>query len=605
MDRHFSNGAVSVFVFIMAMSNWAVSTNETPICPVQSCECAYITLELLHEEAFLLNCSDQRTHFTLHYLPMHQHIHFALQRRQPYFADFKGSYANIGALDMSNNNMRELKYEGFRNFTSLKSLDLSRNNLKEIKAFSFTGLNSTRILNLSHNSISFIEPGALGKLLKLFLLDMNDNRLHRVGKGWFQELPNLQHLSLQGNGLIGIDEGAFAPLVGLKTLSLANNQLFAMSKTSLKGLDQLETLDLSRNVLNAVPSAAYSGLTELQVIILDANPIKEVTSFAFQKLSIRTLSMSRMSRLKFVEANAFTDLPSLNNLQLHSNPKLIYISPTAFHNLPALKTLNISYNALFTISPALLTTLPGLKTISLVGNPLLCDCNILWIKTLIDRTSDTRSQNMSLIEGDIRRDRIDIKAVTIETENQLLCNAPVHLWNTPVVNLTTDQIPLMCPPTILQSVATNYQENIGDDLELRCVAIGIPEPHIHWITPTNRVLNGSSNMSRFRFQRPGTLKIQYIKPMDSGTYACRATNNQGADEKATVVKVHSNSIHLLQITVASNFITLTWNGSASTITTSDYLIMYRKSGTREEYRKIEIHPYMRTYTFTHLAPLTR
>ena len=95
-----------------------------------------------------------------------------------------------------------------------------------------------------------------------------------------------------------------------------------------------------------------------------------------------------------------------------------------------------------------------------------------------------------------------------------------------------------------------------------------------------------------------------MQVIDAGTYTCVATNELGYDTALTQLRIHSKNVHILHKGIATNFITVTWNGTNETVRTSNYLLLYRRSGTQEEYGKIHLQPYMRTYTITNLTPET-
>ena len=134
--------------------------------------------------------------------------------------------------------------------------------------------------------------------------------------------------------------------------------------------------------------------------------------------------------------------------------------------------------------------------------------------------------------------------------------------------------------------------------------MGLPVPHVHWILANGKIVNNTSNFSRIRLDTPGTMTIGHLKPIDAGTYTCVATNDGGYDTSSSVLRVHDKNIHILRKGVATNFVTVTWNGTSPTITTSDYLLLFRKLGSKEDYGSVSLRPYMRAYTFGNLKPQT-
>ena len=122
--------------------------------------------------------------------------------------------------------------------------------------------------------------------------------------------------------------------------------------------------------------------------------------------------------------------------------------------------------------------------------------------------------------------------------------------------------------------------------------------------PSGKLLNNTSNESRIRLSASGKLSILHVKAKDAGTYSCIATNSLGQDMVTFVLHVHNKNIHILHKGIATNFITVTWNGTDSTVLSSDYLILYRRHGSNKDYGRVHLRPYMRTYTITGLSPDT-
>ena len=107
-----------------------------------------------------------------------------------------------------------------------------------------------------------------------------------------------------------------------------------------------------------------------------------------------------------------------------------------------------------------------------------------------------------------------------------------------------------------------------------------------------------------RLSSSGSLELLHVKAKDAGTYTCVASSSTGKDAVSIILHVHNKNIHILHKGIATNFITVTWNGTDSTVLSSDYLILYRKSDSDQDYGKVHLRPYMRTYTITNLHPNT-
>ena len=294
-----------------------------------------------------------------------------------------------------------------------------------------------------------------------------------------------------------------------------------------------------------------------------------------------------MPELRSVDKKSFMNLPDLTILQLHDNPKLAYLDAEAFVNLPNLKVLYMHNNALQALPRSPLKQAPKLEEVSIYHNPLRCDCNARWVREVIGQNETANVTQMHFAEP-----------------TRISCATPADMRGKLLKDLDVDSLPHKCPPTLIRFFNDSYQMEVGQTITYECRAIGVPQPHIHWILANGKVVNNTSNYSRVRLGAVGSLSVLQVKALDAGTYTCVATNSEDYRTTSTQLQVHSKDIHLLHKGVATNFITITWNGTDSTVFTSDYIILYRESGSDEEYGKIHLRPYMRTYTITNLKPLT-
>ena len=498
------------------------------------------------------------------------------------------SLPRLEEIDLSHNQISSLGlYPMFENFTSLRLLSLENNELQSLLHASFQGLPNLEQLRLDSNYINSIEDHSFDGLVSLKMLSLSDNQLVSLSKHWFDSVPRLQILHLANNRLTSIDNAPFENLQGLNKLYLQGNQLLELDKTSFKGLDGLQLVNLNDNAFQEVPSRAFTIFKRLRVLSLDGNPLEKITSRSFQEFSVSEISVNSMPDLVLVDAEAFFNLPQLTTVQLHDNPQLAYVDDNAFVQVDHLRALYVHNNQLVALPAGLPRELPRLQVVSLYGNPLKCDCNIYWIKQLLTKNT---TYNHTVIH--------------FPESNSLICHGPAELTNQLLGNIALESIPKTCPPTVIPFFNDSYQRELGESITYECRAVGVTQPHIHWILSNGKAVNNTSNFSRVRLGAMGSLKIHHLKPLDAGTYTCVATNDRGYDTTSTVLRIHSKNIHILHKGVATNFITVTWNGTDSTVLTSNYLILYRRQGTDENYGRIKLRPYMRTYTITNLRPQT-
>lgn len=489
-------------------------------------------------------------------------------------------------IDLSFNDLANLEPSPvFGNLTLLRYLSLEHNKLYSLSDETFTGLDNLNELILADNVIDEIEPHSFSGLSQLRTLSLKGNKLSGLNPQWFVDLTNLDSLLLSDNFILEIPDGTFDSLSHLTKLSLANNKLRALNKMAFKGMRQLQSLDLSGNRFTEIPSLSLTAFTKLRMLILDKNPIHRLGMLDMRNIFITEIHLNNMLDLITVDTDAFYDLEDLTVLHLHDNPKLMYVDPVAFHNVPKLASLFLHNNSLMALPTQLLSSLPSLATISVYGNPLRCDCNIRWIKQLL-----TNGQNRSIIFQD---------------SDRLQCDTPTRLNSKFLKDVPLTSIPKVCSPTVIPFFQDSYQRQLGDRITFECRGIGEPQPHIHWILSNNKVVNNTSNISRIRLDTSGSLSLDHLKSEDAGTYTCVATNANGYDTTSAVLRVHNQDIHILYRGIATNFVTVTWNGTSSTVATSNYLILYRKAGgAASTYRSVHIRPFMREYTVSNLKPET-
>lgn len=292
-------------------------------------------------------------------------------------------------LHLNSNKISSVNNETFIGLMTLIILDLSDNFLDELGANVFSTLPKLEEINLSKNRIHRIHEKSLNSLLSLRVLYLNDNNLNRVPSEAFDSLAALAELYLGINSFTEIENGAFMKLRGLSLLDLKGVGLSNISMDTFHGLDDcLRELDISDNRLHQVPTETLHHLTRLEKLIIGQNNFETIPSKAFNSINLRHIDISGSSKLYRIESGAFAATPSLETLSIVSNKALSEIQIGAFTGLIFLKNLNLRDNAL-TVIPENLVNWDELSFFDVSENPILCDCNILWLQVLLN------SQNTS------------------------------------------------------------------------------------------------------------------------------------------------------------------------------------------------------------------
>ncbi|XP_056156382.1 leucine-rich repeat and fibronectin type-III domain-containing protein 2-like [Lampris incognitus] len=316
-------------------------------------------------------------------------------------------------------------------------LRLADNFITEVSGIDFVNMTGLVDLTLSRNTINLIRPMAFADLESLRSLHLDGNRLTTLGPRDLAGLVNLQHLIVNNNQLVQISVQAFDDF-----------------------LVTLEDLDLSYNNLRRVPWESIQNMASLHTLNLDHNLIDHIAEGVFGELY-------KLARLDMT-SNRLRTLPPD---PLFARSQTGAISPTP-------------YNAVISLNFG--------------GNPLHCNCELLWLRRLI------------------RRDDMET------------CATPAHLagryfWSIPEEEFT-------CEPPLITRHTHKLWVLEGQRATLKCRSIGDPEPVIHWVSPDDRIVANSSRTSSYS---NGTLDVLVTVARDDGAYTCIAINAAG-EATATV-----------------------------------------------------------------------
>ncbi|XP_066249100.1 insulin-like growth factor-binding protein complex acid labile subunit [Euwallacea similis] len=128
-------------------------------------------------------------------------------------------------LDLSYNQIRTLWFShGYLN--RLELLDLSHNNISQIRKSSLEGLHSLRFLHLQNNKLKILTTGQLSGFSQLQFLNCSYNLIEQVAITGVFSVQNLNTLDLSHNFLSNLDYTALtARLPSLSYLKLEDNVL--------------------------------------------------------------------------------------------------------------------------------------------------------------------------------------------------------------------------------------------------------------------------------------------------------------------------------------------------------------------------------------------
>ncbi|KAM5135419.1 LOW QUALITY PROTEIN: peroxidasin homolog [Mantella aurantiaca] len=263
--------------------------------------------------------------------------------------------------------------------------------------------------------------------------------------------------------------------------------------------DHTSILDLRFNRIQEVNSESLQKLRNLHTLLLNNNRIQRLSQKPFEKLeNLKHLYLYK-NEIRGIQGNAFHGLNSLEQLYLHFN-SLETLDANTFGDLPKLERLFLHNNRITRIQPGTFSQMPSLTRLRLDSNPLVCDCELVWLADLLKKFTERSS-----------------------TLTAATCEHPTALRGKSVSSLPTDQFNCEMPRII--SEPRDADVVLGNTVYFTCRAEGNPKPDIRWIHNKNEM--DMSYDGRLNLLHDGTLMIQNTQESDKGVYQCAAKNIAG------------------------------------------------------------------------------
>ncbi|KAB0389220.1 hypothetical protein E2I00_016854, partial [Balaenoptera physalus] len=209
----------------------------------------------------------------------------------------------------------------------------------------------------------FVPPAIDRRVVELRL---TDNFIAAVRRRDFANMTSLVHLTLSRNTIGQVAAGAFADLRALRALHLDSNRLAEVRGDQLRGLGNLRHLILGNNQIRRVESAAFDAfLSTVEDLDLSYNNLEALPWEAVgQMVNLNTLTLDH-NLIDHIAEGTFVQLHKLVRLDMTSN---------RLHKLPP--------DGLFLRSQGPGPKPPTPLTVSFGGNPLHCNCELLWLRRL-------------------------------------------------------------------------------------------------------------------------------------------------------------------------------------------------------------------------------
>lgn len=431
-------------------------------------------------------------------------------------------------LDLSKNKLRSITPDNFSSFLQLEDLDLSDNLISVIEPGSFRSQLALRSLTFRSNLLQLVPAGVLSGLSNLTHLDLSHNRLVVLLDHGFQDLRRLTSLEVGDNELVFIAQRAFTGLLGLRSLTLERSNLTVVPTDALAHLHNLVELRLRYLSISLLKPYSFKRLLRLRHLEIDHWPwLDTVPPLSLHSLNLTTLYITNTNlsafpgpalrnllylthlnlsycRIQHIQQGELGNLPHLKELHLRG-ARLASIEPMAFLGLKALRLLDVSENCLDSLERGVFASPHSLQRLCLGGNPLVCDCRLLWL------LNEHKPYSLQLLDA------------------QPECSAPERLRGKPLRDLKEPLVSryVTCTkPRIASNTTQLLMADEGQPARLICLAEGAPQPSVVWVTPHRRYITAKSR-GRVEVQADGTLEIKAAELHDSGVYLCIASNAAG------------------------------------------------------------------------------
>ncbi|XP_065662361.1 slit homolog 3 protein isoform X7 [Hydra vulgaris] len=418
------------------------------------------------------------------------------------------SLKNLRRLYLFTNYIKSIDNGVLQGLDKVETLFLHENLLRTIPEGTFAHMEQLQILTLYRNYLQVLFNGSLKGMFKLNTLQLAHNHLTSITKEMFTG-TKVNEIYLEYNRLKEITASSFGNLPFIKKIVLLGNQINSIQNKSFSLLSSLMVLSLSGNHLTKLKVGMFSGLTSVSQLFLFRNQIFYIQEKTFEGLmSLSELNLG-VNNISGLANGAFDGLPRLLVLQINSN-RLTTIPSGAFRNLRSLYRLVIFFNSISFIEEgsfdhcerlrsivwyAPLSLAQSSKRLRLIkSNNLQCDCNILWLKTWLNK------RNVNTTVFCEKPDFLSGKDISSINASLFKCENP-------------DEMHVTISPKSVVSLQ-------GSTLFLKCDSNVVA--NFTWLK--DGVLLPSSD-SLFQMTS-GILYIKNIQRTSAGHYTCIATNKQ-------------------------------------------------------------------------------
>lgn len=179
-------------------------------------------------------------------------------------------------LYIDNCNIYSLPKYVFINTPSLSHLYIYNNSLTNTDLTTLEILKHLQELDLSCNNIAELKDQPFKNNINLKYIDLAKNEITEIENDSFSELYNLTHIDLSWNFIGIVFENSFGDLY-LETLDIAHNLLTSLPMSTLfRNNTNLNSIDASHNHLDNFTDLKLDHLPELEKIDISNNKFTEI-----------------------------------------------------------------------------------------------------------------------------------------------------------------------------------------------------------------------------------------------------------------------------------------------------------------------------------------
>nr|XP_034491339.1 LOW QUALITY PROTEIN: leucine-rich repeats and immunoglobulin-like domains protein 1 [Marmota flaviventris] len=424
------------------------------------------------------------------------------------------AYLSLEVLDLSSNNITEIRSGCFPPGLYIRGLNLASNHIGTLELGAFDGLSrSLLFLHLSKNRITQLPIKAF-KLPRLTQLDLDRNQIQLIQGLTFQGLDSLEVLKLQRNNISKLTDGAFWGLSNMHVLILSFNNLTGLDEKSLAKLGSLSILHLSHNSISHIAEGAFKGLKNLRILYgIHCGGDRATGSWAGEQkraeLAPRRLTVHSFSPL-FPHPVSFWMFGICRTL---FGNKIKSVAKRAFSGLEGLEHLDLGENAIRSVQLDTFITMRNLKELHISSDSFLCDCQLKWLPPWLESTT--------------------LQAFVTATCAQPESLKGQSIFSVPPERFVCDGFPK--PQIITQPETTTAV--VGKDIRFTCSAASSSSSPMTFVWKKDNEVLANANMENFSQVRKQDgevmeyttiLHLHRVTFGHEGRYQCVITNHFGS-----------------------------------------------------------------------------